>query len=63
MPRRNANGEGSIFYRADKRLWVAEIVVGWDDTGKPKVLVRQDSKRGLGMAYRPLGRAAEGVAT
>jgi integrase len=35
--RRRANGEGSIFYRPKKKLWVSEITVGYDpETGKAK---------------------------
>lgn len=40
MAKKNANGEGSIFKRArnGKTTWYCEIVLGWDENGKKKVL-------------------------
>lgn len=50
------NGEGTIFKRHDRNLWVAEIIVGRDNNGKPvrKTFYRKTRKE----AYKALLEAS-----
>ncbi len=36
MAKKRGNGEGSISYRENKKLWVAQVTIGLDDNGKLK---------------------------
>ncbi len=38
MPKKNANGEGSVFRRGLDGRWVCEIVTGWGPDGRKRVL-------------------------
>ena len=36
MPRRRSNSEGTLYFHARKRLWVAGLVVGYTPDGRPR---------------------------
>lgn len=44
MGTRNARGLGSVFYSETKKAWIAQVLVGYDEKGKPKY--RQAQRKG-----------------
>lgn len=54
MPRkrhRRAAGEGSIYYRADRDTWVAAIVIGFDEHGRPLRRTKTTRAKAEAMAW------------
>jgi integrase len=58
LPKRSANGEGTIFKRSRDDRWVAEITAGWDADGRRKFL-RHSAKTRKEVADWRAARLAE----